>query len=116
MCVCVCLCVPPCLCVHRYFSVNDIDDYYRKKDPKPLIFCHFAKGLTEKAYDEVQDYPTLYKTLMEALNGEQGLTHTHRNTYIETRLLLRTALRNTCCMQGALDKAHVYPRAHACPS
>ncbi len=37
--------------------------------PKPLIFCHFARGLTEKVYDEVADYPSLYKTLMEALTG-----------------------------------------------
>lgn len=50
--------------------MGDVDDYYKKKDPKPLIFCHFAKGLAEKSYDEVQDYASLYKTLMEALNGE----------------------------------------------
>lgn len=56
----------------RYFNVSDIDDYYKKKDPKPLIFCHFARGLADKAYDEVADYASLYKTLMEALNGEQG--------------------------------------------
>lgn len=61
-------CLWPC----RYFSINDIDDYYKKKDPKPLIFCHFARGLAEKMYDEVPDYASLYKTLMEALNGEWG--------------------------------------------
>ena len=32
----------------KYFSITDIDDYYKKKDAKPLIFCHFAKGLAEK--------------------------------------------------------------------
>lgn len=37
----------------KYFNVGDIDDYYKKKDAKPLIFCHFAKGLAEKSYDEV---------------------------------------------------------------
>ena len=52
----------------KYFSVADIDDYYKKKDPKPLIFCHFARGLADKAYDEVADYTSLYKTLTEALN------------------------------------------------
>ncbi|MEW5298846.1 MAG: hypothetical protein WDW36_001923 [Sanguina aurantia] len=52
----------------KYFAVGDIDDYYKKKDAKPLIFCHFAKGLAEKSYDEVPDYASLYKTLMEALN------------------------------------------------
>lgn len=60
------------LLIHlQYFSINDIDDYYKKKDPKPLIFCHFARGLAEKAYDEVADYPSLYKTLMEALTGKK---------------------------------------------
>ena len=28
----------------KYFSLPDIDAYYRAKDPKPLIFCHFASG------------------------------------------------------------------------
>jgi hypothetical protein len=60
---------PPSSTDIRYFSISDIDDYYKKKDPKPLIFCHFAKGLAEKMYDEVPDYASLYKTLMEALNG-----------------------------------------------
>ena len=55
----------------KYFNVSDVDDYYKKKDPKPLIFCHFARGLGEKMYDEVPDYASLYKTLMEALAGEQ---------------------------------------------
>lgn len=51
----------------KYFNVADIDDYYKKKDAKPLIFCHFARGLGDKLYDEVNDYNSLYKTLMEAL-------------------------------------------------
>lgn len=37
----------------KYFPVNDIDDYYKKKDAKPLIFCHFSRGLGDKTYDEV---------------------------------------------------------------
>jgi hypothetical protein len=52
----------------KYFNVADIDDYYRRKEPKPLIFCNFARGLADKAYDEVPDYASLYKTLTEALN------------------------------------------------
>jgi hypothetical protein len=52
--------------------VPDVDDFYKKKDPKPLIFCHFARGLADRAYDDVPDYPSLYKTLMEALNGVIG--------------------------------------------
>ena len=40
----------------KYFTINDIDDYYKKVDPKPLIFCNFANGLTEKVYNEVKDF------------------------------------------------------------
>jgi dynein heavy chain len=37
----------------KYFTINDIDDFYKKKDARPLIFCHFARGLSDKTYDEV---------------------------------------------------------------
>lgn len=56
-----------CSIAKKYFSIGDIDDYYKKKDPKPLIFCHFAGGLGEKVYNEVFEYGSLYKTLTEAL-------------------------------------------------
>lgn len=49
----------------KYFSVSDIDDYYKKADAKPLIFCHFARGLGEKVYNEVTEFRDLYKTLTE---------------------------------------------------
>ena len=45
----------------------DIDDYYKKTDPKPLIFCHFARGLGDKVYNEVTEFKALYKTLMEVI-------------------------------------------------
>jgi hypothetical protein len=37
----------------KYFTINDIDDFYKKKDARPLIFCHFARGMGDKTYDEV---------------------------------------------------------------
>lgn len=37
----------------KYFTINDIDDFYKKKDARPLIFCHFARSLGDKTYDEV---------------------------------------------------------------
>ncbi len=49
----------------KYFNVPDIDDYYKKADAKPLIFCHFARGLGDKVYNEVTEFKDLYKTLME---------------------------------------------------
>eukprot|EP00878_Enallax_costatus_P012531 GHUV01013087.1.p1 GENE.GHUV01013087.1~~GHUV01013087.1.p1 ORF type:complete len:2750 (+),score=1040.15 GHUV01013087.1:633-8882(+) len=51
----------------KYFPINDIDDYYKKKDSRPLIFCHFSRGLTDKTYDEVLDYQHMYRVLTEAL-------------------------------------------------
>eukprot|EP00879_Flechtneria_rotunda_P027778 GHRR01029772.1.p1 GENE.GHRR01029772.1~~GHRR01029772.1.p1 ORF type:complete len:1069 (+),score=390.30 GHRR01029772.1:36-3209(+) len=51
----------------KYFPVNDIDDYYKRKDAKPLIFCHFSRGLADKTYDEVADYQQLYRVLTDAL-------------------------------------------------
>ena len=53
----------------KFFNIPDIDDYYKKNDAKPLIFCHFARGLAEKVYNEVSDYQILYKTLMEVGGG-----------------------------------------------
>ncbi|KAK9867723.1 hypothetical protein WJX84_004647 [Apatococcus fuscideae] len=52
----------------KYFNISDIDDFYKKNDPKPLIFCHFAKGLSERVYNEVTDYSSMYNILIEALN------------------------------------------------
>jgi dynein heavy chain len=37
----------------KYFTINDIDDFYKKKDARPLMFCHFARSLGDKTYDEV---------------------------------------------------------------
>ncbi|KAI8464229.1 MAG: flagellar alpha dynein [Monoraphidium minutum] len=51
----------------KYLAPPDVDDYYRKKDPRPLMFSHFARGLADKTYDEVPDYQHLYKVLTEAL-------------------------------------------------
>ena len=38
----------------KYFSISDVDDFYKKKDAKPLIFCTFARGMSDKTYDEVR--------------------------------------------------------------
>lgn len=38
----------------KYFVIPELDEYYRKKDARPLIFCNFARGLADKSYDEVR--------------------------------------------------------------
>ncbi len=74
----------------KYFSLPDIDDYYKKKDARPLIFCHFARGLGERVYDEVADYAALYKTLMEAL-GEYNETNA-----VMDLVLFEDAMKHVC--------------------
>lgn len=51
----------------KYFPLPDVDEYYRKKDARPLIFCHFARGLSDKTYDEVPEYGHMFRILTEAL-------------------------------------------------
>lgn len=61
----------------------DIDDFYRAKDPKPLLFCHFAAGHGGDAgYNEVCDaagWKKLQRTLQDGLaeynetNAGEGL-------------------------------------------
>ena len=52
----------------KFFRINDLADYYKKEDPKPLIFSHFAGGLEERIYNEVASFASVQKTLEHALN------------------------------------------------
>jgi hypothetical protein len=48
----------------------DLEEYYRAKDPKPLLFCHFANGRGGSEYGEVCDaasWKRLQRTLNEGL-------------------------------------------------
>eukprot|EP00955_Chlamydomonas_euryale_P104726 365589-Chlamydomonas_euryale.AAC.1 len=87
----------------KYFSIGDIDDYYKKKDPKPLIFCHFARGLAEKVYDEVAEYPALYKTLMEAL------TEYNETNAVMDLVLFEDAMKHVCRISRIISN----PSGHA---
>ncbi|KAJ9515913.1 hypothetical protein QJQ45_016901, partial [Haematococcus lacustris] len=87
----------------KYFNVTDIDDYYKKKDPKPLIFCHFARGLADKMYDEVSDYASLYKTLMEALNE-----YNETNAVMDL-VLFEDAMKHVCRISRIVSN----PSGHA---
>jgi hypothetical protein len=58
----------------KYFAIGDIDDYYKKKDAKPLIFCHFARGLSDKTYDEVRGVYIATTPLCSCLVTVYGLT------------------------------------------
>lgn len=56
---------PPMLTPACPSNVADIEDYYRKDAPKPLIFSSFARGQGGKVYDEVTDFKRLTRTLTE---------------------------------------------------
>jgi hypothetical protein len=52
----------------KYLPSPELDELYRKKDPRPLVFCHFARGLADRAYDEASGgYAALHRALTEAL-------------------------------------------------
>ena len=74
----------------KYFNVSDIDDYYKKADAKPLIFCHFARGLGEKVYNEVTEFRDLYKTLTEVHQcyGSFMLCLSQLSLFLQTNLLV----------------------------
>jgi dynein heavy chain, axonemal len=87
----------------KYFSIPDIDDYYKRTDPKPLIFCHFAAGLGEKVYNEVPAYANLYKTLMEALEE-----YNETNALMDL-VLFEDAMRHVCRISRIISN----PSGHA---
>lgn len=87
----------------KYFSVPDIDDYYKKNDPKPLIFCHFAQGLGEKSYNEVETYAGLYKTLIEAL------TEYNETNAVMDLVLFEDAMKHICRISRIISN----PSGHA---
>lgn len=53
--------------IAKKFDVDDINDFFKKENPKPLIFSHFAKGMGEAVYDAVASFDSLSKILTDAL-------------------------------------------------
>jgi len=54
----------------KYFEakIAGVEDYYKKDGAKPLIFSHFAGGVGEKIYNEVETFEGLEKILSGALS------------------------------------------------
>lgn len=73
------------------------------QDPKPLIFCHFARGLGDKMYDEVNEYQALYKTLMEAL-----MEYNETNAVMDL-VLFEDAMKHICRISRIISN----PSGHA---
>lgn len=53
--------------IAKKFDVDDINDYFKKDNPKPLIFAHFAGGMGERNYDIINSFDALQKLLNDAL-------------------------------------------------
>ena len=51
----------------KYFKIPGIEDYYKKDNAKPLIFCHFAGGVGEKIYNDINEFSKLQKILEDTL-------------------------------------------------
>ena len=87
----------------KYFNIPDIDDYYKKKDAKPLIFCHFAQGLGDPVYNEVVDFAALGKTLTEALEE-----YNETNAVMDL-VLFEDAMKHVCRISRVISN----PSGHA---
>ncbi|EFN60095.1 hypothetical protein CHLNCDRAFT_133411 [Chlorella variabilis] len=91
----------------KYFSLPDIDDYYRAKDPKPLVFCHFAAGHGGDAcYNEVVDaagWKRLQRTLAE------GLAEYNETNAVMDLVLFDDAIRHVCRISRIISS----PGGHA---
>jgi hypothetical protein len=84
----------------KYFTINDIDDFYKKKDARPLIFCHFARGMGDKTYDEVGCFSDEVRCVMlaskECMQDCISCAHAHGATLQSQRRLLAAATWLTC--------------------
>ena len=51
----------------KFFKIPGIEDFYKKDDAKPLIFCHFAGGISEKVYNDINTFSKLQQILEDTL-------------------------------------------------
>ena len=47
----------------KFFKIPGIEEFYKKDNAKPLIFCHFAGGIEEKIYNDINEFSVLQKIL-----------------------------------------------------
>ena len=76
--------------VAKKFFGLDASEYYKPQDPAPLIFSHFAKGLSEKSYDLVPSFDDLQGTL------EAALAEYNETNAVMDLVLFGDALRHVC--------------------
>ena len=51
----------------KFFKIPGIEEFYKKDNAKPLIFCHFAGGIEEKIYNDINEFSVLQKILEDTL-------------------------------------------------
>lgn len=88
---------------NKYFRISDLADYYKKDNPKPLIFSHFAGGLGDRIYNEVTSFDSLAKILEEAL-AEYNETNA-----VMDLVLFEDALKHICRISRIISN----PGGHA---
>eukprot|EP00899_Mesostigma_viride_P003607 jgi/Mesvir1/13247/Mv18980-RA.1 len=87
----------------KFFKIDDISEYYKTENAKPLIFCHFANGLAEKVYNEVHEFSRLQKVLEEAL-AEYNETNA-----VMDLVLFEDAMKHVC----RISRIIMNPGGHA---
>ena len=87
----------------KFFKIPGIEDFYKKDDAKPLIFCHFAGGIEEKVYNDITEYSKLQKILEDTLE-EYNETNATMNL-----VLFEDAMKHICRISRIISN----PGGHA---
>ncbi|KAI3429649.1 hypothetical protein D9Q98_005734 [Chlorella vulgaris] len=90
----------------KYFNLPDLEEYYRAKDPKPLLFCHFANGRGGSEYGEVCDAAS-WKRLQRTLN--EGLGEYNETNAVMDLVLFDDAIKHVCRISRIISN----PGGHA---
>jgi dynein heavy chain len=88
---------------NKFFRINDLPDYYKREQAKPLIFSHFAGGLGDRVYNEVTSFEGLSKILEEAL-----AEYNETNAMMDL-VLFEDALKHVCRISRIISN----PGGHA---
>ena len=56
--------------IAEFFKIPGIEEFYKKDNAKPLIFCHFAGGIEEKIYNDINEF-SCFKNLEDTLGVQR---------------------------------------------
>lgn len=95
-----------CAVAKKYFAIPDVDEFFRKKDPRPLMFCHFARSVSDKTYDEVRNESEQRRSqgVMGSCASLPPRIYTHRQQRSHCRAICSAAtavLSSSCRCQAS---------------